>query len=138
MCLFLAIEGWVIFVRNIHTEAHEDDVHELFAEYGDIKNINLNLERRTGYVKGYALIEYHSKDDAQKAIEEMHEKDFRDQQLSVDWAFVDGPIHNSYTNLVPSVAYEHSRKQNSGNRGKRGDYLGRRKRSPSPQGRNKR
>ena len=50
-CFLIAIEGWILFIRNIHEEAQEDDILDLFSEYGDVKNIALNLDRQTGYVK---------------------------------------------------------------------------------------
>ncbi|GAA6050164.1 hypothetical protein NBRC10513_007963 [Rhodotorula toruloides] len=86
-----SVEGWIVLVTNVHEEASEDDLMDRFSDYGEVKNLHLNLDRRTGYVKGYALVEYETKDEALKAIQEAPQEPFLEKVLSCDFAFVQPP-----------------------------------------------
>jgi len=94
-----SVEGWIIFVTGLDQEAQEDDILDVFSEYGPVKSIHVHLDIQTGFCKGYALIEYNEKSEAQDAINALHGTTLLGKSLKVDWAFVGGGDATSSTSM---------------------------------------
>ncbi|EGG20919.1 RNA recognition motif-containing protein RRM [Cavenderia fasciculata] len=116
-----SIEGWIVIIDNIHEEAQESDLRDLFAEYGPIRNIHLNYDRRTGFSKGYALIEYEKHQEAEEAVKQSGKIQLAGKDLTVNWTFVGGKP-TSATGVI------HFRTNRSINRERGGDQNGGRSR----------
>ena len=77
----------MVIVTQLHPEVTEDDVHEAFGEFGPVTALHLNLDRRTGYVKGYALLEYATEDEARRCVDEADGMELLERPVKVDFAF---------------------------------------------------
>lgn len=79
-------------MTGLHEEVDEDDITTKFSDYGPIKNLHCNMDRQTGFYKGYALVEFESYETAAKALEELNGSEMYGKKMSVHWAFSDGPL----------------------------------------------
>jgi len=90
-----SIEGYVVFVRGLNEETQEDDLFDQFSDFGVVTDLKFPLDRRSGYAKGYALVEYKTLAEARNAIREGDGSEFLEKNIKVDWAFKPDPENTS-------------------------------------------
>jgi RNA recognition motif-containing protein len=74
-----------IYVGNLPFSSREDDVRELFAQYGEVISVVLPTDRETGRPRGFGFVEM-SGEDATKAIDALNGRDFGGRALNVNQA----------------------------------------------------
>ena len=75
-----------LFVGNLSYQTMENDLQEYFSQAGAVSSVNLMLDKFTGKSRGFAFIEYGTQDEANKAVEMFHNKEFQGRQLTVNIA----------------------------------------------------
>ena len=75
-----------IYVGNLSRETTEDDLRQAFEAFGQIESVNIIKDRFSGEPRGFGFVEMPSKQEAQKAIEEMNGKDLMGRSINVNEA----------------------------------------------------
>jgi len=75
-----------LFVGNLSYQTVENDLTEYFSQAGVVTSVNLMLDKVTGKSRGFAFIEYATAEEANKAVEQFHNKDFQGRALTVNVA----------------------------------------------------
>jgi RNA recognition motif-containing protein len=75
-----------IYVGNLSYRATEDDLKEVFTEYGDVKRISLPMDRETGRMRGFAFVELADESKEDSAISELDGAEWMGRQLKVNKA----------------------------------------------------
>lgn len=75
-----------IYVGNLLFDVSESDLREAFGKFGEITEVRLIMDKYSGKSKGFAFIEMPSKEEAEKAIEEMNGKELKERPISVNEA----------------------------------------------------
>ena len=75
-----------IFVGNLPFRAEQEDVIELFAQFGEVTNCALPLERDTGRKRGFAFIEMADESTEESAIEGLQGAELMGRPLRINKA----------------------------------------------------
>ena len=75
-----------IYIGNLSYEVNQEDLSEVFAEYGTVKRVHIPTDRETGRVRGFAFVEMESEDNEDKAIEALDGAEWMNRQLKVNKA----------------------------------------------------
>lgn len=75
-----------LFVGNLAYQTAESDLQDYFSQAGAVTSVNLMLDKMTGKSRGFAFVEFASAEEANKAVEQFHNKDFQGRALTVNIA----------------------------------------------------
>ena len=75
-----------LFVGNLSYQTMENDLQDYFSQAGVVTSVNLMLDKMTGKSRGFAFVEFANQDEANKAIEQFHNKEFQGRPLTVNIA----------------------------------------------------
>ncbi len=75
-----------LFVGNLPYQTMDNDLQEYFAAAGVVTSVNVMLDKFTGKSRGFAFVEMSTAEEANKAVEMFHNKEFQGRQLTVNVA----------------------------------------------------
>ncbi|MCF8357763.1 MAG: RNA-binding protein [Prolixibacteraceae bacterium] len=75
-----------IYVGNLDFKVNEDDLKEVFEEYGAVTEVKIITDKYSGRSKGFGFVTMEEKADALKAIEELNGATYENRQIVVNEA----------------------------------------------------
>ena len=75
-----------IYVGNLSYAAKEEDLDQVFSEYGKVKRITLPSDRETGRPRGFAFVEMEDEATEETAIEALDGAEWMGRELRVNKA----------------------------------------------------
>jgi RNA recognition motif-containing protein len=75
-----------IFVGNLELNVKEEELNDLFAEYGNVSSVKIIRDNSTKMSRGFGFVEMVRKVEAKKAIKKLNEFEFNGKNLVVNEA----------------------------------------------------
>ncbi len=75
-----------IYVGNLAYNVTEDDLRNLFVEFGEVASAKLIMDRFSGRSKGFGFVEMPNNSEADKAIKALNGSKLSSQSIKVNQA----------------------------------------------------
>ena len=75
-----------IYIGNLHYNVNEEELKEIFKEYGEVMSVTIITDKYTGRSKGFGFIEMLIDEEASKAIDNLNGTELRGRKIIVNQA----------------------------------------------------
>ena len=72
-----------IFVSSLNFKAKKEDLHDLFAPFGEVTSTRIIMNRNTRRSKGYGFVEMPNEQEGLAAIQALNGSDHMDRTINV-------------------------------------------------------
>ncbi len=72
-----------LYVGGIPYSSTDDTLRDAFAQAGAVVSASIIVDRMTGRSKGFGFVEMETEEDAQRAVDMWHDKEFEGRRLTV-------------------------------------------------------
>lgn len=76
----------ILYVGGLEENVNESLLHAAFIPFGEIKDVNIPLDNKTGGHRAFGFVEYEEREDAAAAIDNMHNGELFGRVLKVNYA----------------------------------------------------
>ena len=73
-----------IYVGNLDFKVNENDLEEVFKEYGEVSSARVIVDKYSGRSRGFGFVEMANNSEGNKAIEELNGATYEDRVLKVN------------------------------------------------------
>jgi len=87
-------------VRNIQYDMRDVHLRKLFAQYGKIVDVNVPMKLENNLNRGFAFVEFETKEVAAKAIEGMHNSTWKGRTVAVGFSVPKGSYESRIDHVV--------------------------------------
>jgi len=75
-----------LYVGNIPFNLREEELHGVFAQYGEVSSVKIIKDKFTGKSKGFAFVEMSSSEAGNNAVSQVNGMEVKGRQLKVNEA----------------------------------------------------